>query len=148
MAQRDFDNFKADVDALVEQILFDTAEAVLAYINSSDIIPIDTHNLKDSTGVGVYRNGVLRQFTMSRKAEGARIINGIAFWGEDMIGQLLNAGMTRFGNGDYIVMMSTMPYAEDVDDSSKYKGFLTDFLTDEFIGILDEIIAKYGVKRS
>lgn len=148
MAQRDFDNFKADVDALAEQILFDTAEAVLAYINSSDIIPIDTHNLKDSTGVGVYRNGVLRQFTMSRRAERARIINDVPIWGEDMIEQLLNTGMTKYSNGDYIVMMSTMPYAEDVDDSSKYKGFFTDLLTDEFIGILDEIIAKYGVKRS
>ena len=146
MAQNDFDNFKSDIDSLVEKILFETADAMIAYIDSSDIIPIDTHNLKDSTGVGVYRNGVLRKFTMSRKAQEARIINGVAIWGEDMIDQLLDAGVSRYGIGDHIVLMSTMPYAEDVDEGYMNAGFFTDVLSTELELTLDAIVKQYATK--
>jgi len=147
MAQNNFDNFKNDIDLLVERILFNTADAMIAYIDSSDIIPIDTHNLKDSTGVGVYRNGVLRKFTMPRRAQEARIIGGVAMWGEDMIDQLLNAGVSRYSIGDHIVLMSTMPYAEDVNEGYYNAGFFTDVLSTELELTLDEIVKQYGSKR-
>jgi hypothetical protein len=147
MAQNNFDNFKSDVDHLVERILFDTADAMIAYIDSSDIIPVDTHNLKDSTGVGVYHNGVLKKFTMPRRAEEARIIGGVAIWGEDMIDQLLDAGISRYGIGDHLVLMSTMPYAEDVDEGYRNAGFFNDVLSTEFEVILDEVVKNYGSKK-
>ncbi len=146
MAQNDFDNFKSDIDLMVEDILYKTADAMIAYIDSSDIIPIDTHNLKDSTGVGVYRNGVLKKFTMPRRAEEAKIIDGIAMWGEDMIDQLLDAGVSRYGVGDNIVLMSTMPYAEEVDEGYFNAGFFTDVLSTELEVILDTIVKQYGAK--
>ena len=146
MAQNDFDNFKADVDSLVEKILFETADAMIAYIDSSDIIPIDTHNLKDSTGVGVYRNGALRKFTMPRRAQEAKIWRVVAMWGEDMIDQLLDAGMTRYGSGDHIVLMSTMPYAIEVDEGYFNAGFFTDVLSTELEVILNTIVKQYGMK--
>lgn len=145
MALNDFDNFKSDIDLMVEDILYKTADAMIAYIDSSDIIPIDTHNLKDSTGVGVYRNGVLKKFTMPRRAEEAKIIGGIAMWGEDMIDQLLDAGVSRYGIGDHIVLMSTMPYAEDVNEGYLNAGFFTDVLSTELEVILDTIVKQYGV---
>lgn len=147
MALNDFDNFKSDIDLMVEDILYKTADAMIAYIDSSDIIPIDTHNLKDSTGVGVYRNGVLKKFTMPRRAEEAKIIGGIAMWGEDMIDQLLDAGVSRYGIGDHIVLMSTMPYAEDVNEGYFNAGFFTDVLSTELEVILDTIVKQYGAKR-
>ena len=147
MARNDFDNFKSDVDLMVEDILYKTADAMIAYIDSSDIIPIDTHNLKDSTGVGVYRNGVLKKFTMPRRAEEAKIIGGIAMWGEDMIDQLLDAGVSRYGIGDHIVLMATMPYAEEVDEGYFNAGFFTDVLSTELEVILDTIVKQYGAKR-
>lgn len=145
MALSDFDNFKSDIDLMVEDILYKTADAMIAYIDSSDVIPIDTHNLKDSTGVGVYRNGVLKKFTMPRRAEEAKIIDGIAMWGEDMIDQLLDAGVSRYGIGDHIVLMSTMPYAEEVNEGYLNAGFFTDVLSTELEVILDTIVKQYGV---
>jgi len=145
MALNDFDNFKSDIDLMVEDILYKTADAMIAYIDSSDIIPIDTHNLKDSTGVGVYRNGVLKKFTMPRRAEEAKIIDGIAMWGEDMIDQLLDAGVSRYGIGDHIVLMSTMPYAEEVNEGYLNAGFFTDVLSTELEVILDTIVKQFGV---
>ena len=145
MAQSDFDNFKSDIDLMVEDILYKTADAMIAYIDSSDIIPIDTHNLKDSTGVGVYRNGVLKKFTMPRRAEEAKIIGGIAMWGEDMIDQLLDAGVSRYGIGNHIVLMTTMPYGTEVDEGYFNAGFFTDVLSTELEVILDTIVKQYGV---
>lgn len=145
MALNNFDNFKTDIDLIVEDILYKTADAMIAYIDSSDIIPIDTHNLKDSTGVGVYRNGVLKKFTMPRRAEEAKIIDGVAMWGEDMIDQLLDAGVSRYGIGDHIVLMSTMPYAEEVNEGYFNAGFFTDVLSTELNVILDTIVKQYGV---
>ena len=145
MALNNFDNFKTDIDLIVEDILYKTADAMIAYIDSSDIIPIDTHNLKDSTGVGVYRNGVLKKFTMPRRAEEAKIIGGIAMWGENMIDQLLDAGVSRYGIGDHIVLMSTMPYAEEVNEGYFNAGFFTDVLSTELNVILDTIVKQYGV---
>lgn len=147
MARNDFDNFKSDVDLMVEDILYKTADAMIAYIDSSDIIPIDTHNLKDSTGVGVYRNGVLKKFTMPKKAEEAKMWYGVAMWGEDMIDQLLDAGVSRYGIGDHIVLMSTMPYAIEVDEGYFNEGFFTDVLSTELEVILDTIVKQYGAKR-
>lgn len=147
MARNDFDNFKSDIDLMVEDILYKTADAMIAYIDSSDIIPIDTHNLKDSTGVGVYRNGVLKKFTMPKKAEEAKMWYGVAMWGEDMIDQLLDAGVSRYGIGDHIVLMSAMPYAIEVNEGYFNAGFFTDVLSTELEVILDTIVKQYGVKR-
>lgn len=144
MAQNNFDNFKSDIDRLVERLLDNIAMAMLSYIDSSDVIPIDTHNLKDSTGIGVYRNGVLKKLLMPRRAQEARIIGGIAVWGEDMIDQYLEAGVSRYNNGNYIVLMSAMPYAEEVDTSENRYGYFTDILTYKFEEIVDEITRLYG----
>lgn len=146
MATKSFSNFKADVDKLTEEILYETAEAVVSYIDSSDIIPIQTHNLKDSTGVGVYRNGVLKRFVMPRRAEVARIVDGVAVWGEDIIGLMLEAGINRYSQGDYIVIMSAMPYADAVDKSYRNSGFFTDILSTELEVQLHEIVKLYRAK--
>lgn len=146
MAQIYFREFHKDIDMLTENILVDTAEAMIRYIESSDVIPVDTHNLKDSAGVGVYRSGTLKKFVMPRKAEEPRIINWVAIWGEDMIDHVLNTGMSNYGNGDHIVLFVAMPYAEDVDSGFRNSGFFTDMLSTEFELILDEIVKLYGRK--
>lgn len=150
MAQRkynSFNNFALDVRVLAEQILFDTAEAMIKYIDSSDIVPVDTHNLKDSTGVGVYQDGSLRRFMMSRRAQVQKEVGGAKVWGTDMLIGLLEAGTSRYSIGDHIVLFAAMPYAEDVDAGYRNYGFFTDVLSTEFELILDEVVRKYGAKR-
>ena len=119
---RDFKHFEMDVNVLVEQMLFDVANSVISYIESSDVIPIKTHNLKDSTGVGVYQNSVLKQFYISPKAEVAN--KGI--WGSNIIQMALDAGRDRYSNGSYIVLFSAMPYAEEVDEFQFHQVQLKD----------------------
>ncbi len=139
---RDFKHFEMDVNVLVEEMLFDVANSVISYIESSDIIPIETHNLKDSTGVGVYQNSVLKQFYISPKAKVAN--KGI--WGSNIIQMALDAGRDRYSNGSYIVLFSAMPYAEEVDDGYINRGFFTDALTTQFILEFEDMLRKHSSK--
>ena len=142
-----FDDFTLDVRVFAEQILFDTAEAMVNYIDSSDIIPVDTHNLKDSTGVGVYQDGAIRRFIMSRRAEVQKNIGGANVWGTDVLIGLLEAGVSRYGIGDHIVLFSAMPYAIEVDEGYFNAGFFTDVLSTELEVILHEVVKRYGAKK-
>lgn len=139
---RDFKHFEMDVNVLVEEMLFDVANSVISYIESSDIIPIETHNLKDSTGLGVYQNSVLKQFYISPKAKVAN--KGI--WGSNIIQMALDAGRDRYSNGSYIVLFSAMPYAEEVDDGYINRGFFTDALTTQFILEFEDMLRKHSSK--
>lgn len=139
---RDFKHFEMDVNVLVEQMLFDIAESFISYIESTDVIPIETHNLKDSTGIGVYQNSVLKQFYISPKAKVAN--NGM--WGSNLIQMALDAGMDKYSKGNYIVLFSAMPYAEEVDDGYRNRGFFTDVLTEEFIREFEDMLKKHSIK--
>ena len=139
---RDFKHFELDVNVLVEEMLFDVANSVISYIESSDIIPVKTHNLKDSTGLGVYQNSVLKQFYISPKAKVAN--KGI--WGSNIIQMALDAGRDRYNDGNYIVLFSAMPYAEEVDDGYFNRGFFTDALTTQFILEFEEMLRKHSSK--
>lgn len=139
---RDFKHFEMDVNVLVEQMLFDVAESFISYIESTDVIPIETHNLKDSTGIGVYQNSVLKQFYISPKAKVAN--NGM--WGSNLIQMALDAGVDKYDKGNYIVLFSAMPYAEEVDDGYRNRGFFTDVLTEEFIREFEDMLKKHSIK--
>lgn len=139
---RDFKHFEMDVNVLVEQMLFDVAESFISYIESTDVIPIETHNLKDSTGIGVYQNSVLKQFYISPKAKAAN--NGM--WGSNLIQMALDAGVDKYSKGNYIVLFSAMPYAEEVDDGYRNRGFFTDVLTEEFIREFEDMLKKHSIK--
>lgn len=139
--------FDLDVAVLAENILYDTAEAMIRYMESSDIIPVDTHNLKDSTGIGVYIEGTLKMFRLNSRATVPKNIEGVNLWGRDLIVHALYQGQTEYSQGYKIVLFSTMPYAS-YQDEGRNKGFFSDLLVDQFIGLLDEIMKRYATERN
>lgn len=140
---------KRDIAVLAENILYDTADAMLRYMESGDVIPVDTHNLKDSTGIGVYIDGTLKRFLINPKAiEPRDLQDGRTIWGRDIIIDALYLGETKYSQGYKLVLFSSMPYAIDQDDEGKNKGYFSDILVSELHGLLDEIVKRYAAERN
>ena len=92
-------------------------------------IPVDTHNLAEGTGIGIYSNGVLRSFRYPSTATVPRRKS----WGKNQLSRALSAGSTRFADGLWIVAFSTQPYARYVrrKGSTEERGA---FFTEDFVG--------------
>ncbi len=143
----------------MEMVMINVAESMIAYMESSDVIPIDTHNLKDGIGLAVYQNGVLTRFYLNPKAKVPRTNIGLPpvpdgdVWGKDMVRHsmdyiqaALDDGLTKYSKGYTLVLYSTMPYDEIVDSKGNHAGFFTRELTSEFDSIVNEVMRKYGNK--
>lgn len=106
------------------------ARALSAYIESGAAIPVDTHNLKDSTGIALYSTGgVLRTYIPTKKATvpkrttGLRGVTSEPKWGTVELKNVIEQGSTRYNNGYYLVIFSAMPYAGIVNAAtSPYFG--------------------------
>ena len=83
-------------------------------------IPVDTRNLMEGTGIGIYYNGVLRSFRQDDIATVPKTIRGQEVWGRKTLAQALSIGASKYSSGLWIVLFSTMPYA-------KYVNWRTDF---------------------
>lgn len=108
----------------VESVLSKVAEDVVIYIESGAAIPVQTGNLQDSTGVGIYRNGSLRKYIPVKIAQEQRD----GKWGSDELLKALSMASTDFVSGVWICLFSTMPYAMKIDE--KYNYFDDDVVAD------------------
>jgi hypothetical protein len=95
-----------------------------------DEIPVDTWNLMEGTGIGIYANGVLTAFRYDEMATEPRD----GFWGKNLLTKAFAAGASRFSSGLWIVAFSTMPYAADVDREGG------EFFSDAFVGELKDLV--------
>lgn len=101
-----------------------------------DNIPVDTFNLLEGTGIGIYTNGVLTEFRYDEMATQPRD----GEWGRNTLTKALTAGASRFSTGIWIVAFSTMPYAQKVDD----KG---GFFSQDFVESLEDLVlAEFKLK--
>lgn len=108
-------NFFAQVEKLKS-----IADEVLLIVEDS--IPYDTGNLMDSTGVGVYVNGVLSAFRYSQQATVPQTYHGKEVWGKETLDKALAFGASTYIDGVWIVIFSTVPYAGYQD---KLSGFFS-----------------------
>lgn len=108
-------NFFAQVEKLKS-----IADEVLSIVEDS--IPYDTGNLMDSTGVGVYVNGVLSAFRYSQQATVPQTYHGKEVWGKETLDKALAFGASTYIDGVWIVIFSTVPYAGYQD---KLSGFFS-----------------------
>lgn len=108
-------NFFAKVEKLKS-----IADDVLSIVEDS--IPYDTGNLMDSTGVGVYVNGVLSAFRYSQQATVPQTYHGKKVWGKETLDKALAFGASTYIDGVWIVIFSTVPYAGYQD---KLSGFFS-----------------------
>lgn len=117
------ETYARQIENRIEAVLIRVAEEIVSDISSGGAgIPVDTSNLKDSTGVGVYKNGSLIKFMPPKQAIQMRDKK----WGSDELSEALELASTKFSTGVWICLMTTMPYAEKVD---LYSGYFSDRLS-------------------
>jgi len=112
-----------DVFAIMEGI----AKDIFDQINNSGVIPVDTGNLKDSTGIAIYNGSRLVKLIPNPIATKPRVNIGLrgfergAFWGKDLLPKAIANAQGKFKDGGYyLVIFSSMPYAGIVDASQDY----------------------------
>lgn len=133
---------KMNLVAVMESI----ADEVLVYIATTKDIPVDTGNLKDSTGVGIYFGDTLLKYVPNPIAKKPRRNLGMVgyekgdVWGADVIQDALDAGRKRYALGYHLVLFSAMPYAKYVERQKPYFGTLKNSLDE----VINGITAKYG----
>lgn len=111
------------------------ADDIVRFIENTETVPVDTGNLRDSTGVGVYIGGALLYFKPVQIADEPRVVGptigeaGKEYWGTDELTKAIELAATEYSNGYYLVIFSTMPYAFKVEETSSYfYGNMTQFL--------------------
>lgn len=109
------------IEERITKVLTMVAQEIVLYIEGARQIPVYTGNLQDSTGVGVYRNGVLRSYMPTQTATVAQEYAYRPIWGTEELAKALNVGATEFSKGIWIVLFSAVPYAWFIDD--KYNFF-------------------------
>lgn len=114
-----------DVFAIMEGIANDIFEQV----NNSSIIPVDTGNLKESTGIAIYQGSRLIRLVPNPKsiAHVPRVNIGLPgfergeFWGHDLLKKAIDHAKGKFSDGSYyLVIFSSMPYAGIVNGKQDY----------------------------
>jgi len=112
-----------DVFAIMEGI----AKDIFDQINNSGVIPVDTGNLKDSTGIAIYNGSRLVKLIPNPIATKPRVNIGLRgfekgeFWGYKLLEKAIDHGVENYKDGGYyLVIFSSMPYAGIVDASQDY----------------------------
>lgn len=120
------------------EVLSKVADDVIIFIEGGGTIPVYTGNLQDSTGIGIYIDGVLSKFKPISIATGAqRSDEGKTVIGSTELDRALELGATRFNTGVWIVLFSSVPYAFKVEERTDFfsqsvaQDLLTQFLKAE-----------------
>ena len=123
-------------------VLYTVAQDVMEYIDSQKVIPIYTGNLKDATGIGVYRNGVLKKYVPSRiaivpQSSGFHHRNEYDIWGHQYLSDALEAASKEeYGKGIWIVLFSAVPYAFYIEDRDAFFSDIKDVMLNAIISEL------------
>ena len=85
--------------------------------------PVDTANLHDATGVGVYADGAIQHFIPTARATKAQSDGGVkGIFGSPLLQAAISNGATQFSKGIWIVLFSTVPYAYKINKKKKKIG--------------------------
>lgn len=123
-------------------VLDTVAQDVMDYIDSQKVIPIYTGNLKDATGIGVYRNGVLKRYVPSQiatrpQSSGFHHRNVYDIWGHQYLSDALEAASKEeYGKGIWIVLFSAVPYAFYIEDRDAFFSDIKDVMLNAIISEL------------
>lgn len=114
----------------LEAMLRSVAERLVAYIDGGFTpphgnvqFPVDTGNLHDATGVGVYIDGRLSSYIPTAIAVRQQTNRGeIGIDGSINLKLALQAAVTRFAKGIWIVLFSTVSYAYKINAQGSSRG--------------------------
>lgn len=118
------------VKVRLETMLRGVAEKLVAYIDGGFTLPsgnmqfpVDTGNLHDATGVGVYIDGRLSSYLPTAIAVRQQTNQGeIGIDGSIALRNAVQAAATRFAKGIWIVLFSTVPYAYKINTQGSSRG--------------------------
>lgn len=126
-------------------VFHELAEGVKAYIESLAGIPVFTGNLADSTGLGVYFNGVLKEFMPTQRANMPQTYKGELVWGNLLLEMALADAAYKYNKGIWVVLFSTVPYAVRVDKNGTTRfedGYFTHDLVPDMLNQFKLAFAK------
>ena len=114
----------------LETMLRGVAEKLVAYIDGGFIppygnmqFPVDTGNLHDATGVGVYIDGRLSSYLPTAIAVEQQTNQGeIGIDGSIALRNAVQAAATQFSKGIWIVLFSTVSYAYKINTQGSKRG--------------------------
>lgn len=114
----------------LEAMLRSVAERLVAYIDGGFIppygnmqFPVDTGNLHDATGVGVYIDGRLSSYIPTAIAVEQQTNKGeIGIDGSINLNLALQAATAQFAKGIWIVLFSTVSYAYKINTQGSSRG--------------------------
>lgn len=119
--------FNGGIDAFVKrwnarvfEILSKVADDVIIFIEGGGTIPVYTGNLQDSTGIGIYIDGVLSKFKPNSIATVAQTHNGKTVYGSTDLDRALELATSEFSTGIWIVLFSSVPYAMKVEERTDF----------------------------
>lgn len=119
-----------DIKAKLEVMLRGVAEKLVAYSDGgftppdgTTQFPVDTGNLHDATGVGVYIDGRLSSYIPTAIAVEQQTNCGeVGIDGSINLRLALQHATSRFSKGIWIVLFSTVPYAYKINSQGSPRG--------------------------
>jgi hypothetical protein len=140
---KEFMATKVNVDVL--SILRRVADRIILYLEN-EVIPVETGNLQDSTGVGIYHGDVLKRYIPRKTAVVSRsniYPDGLTarsnVWGTDELQNAINLGAMKYSNDYHLVIYSAMPYAGLVEVRTGYFKAITDEIRPLFANVLMQV---------
>ena len=127
----------------VAQQLVGIIDGSFAMPKGTTQFPVDTANMHDATGVGVYAGGITQYFVPTKRATKTQSDGGVkGIDGATLLQSAIsNAGAT-FSKGIWIVLFSTVPYAYKITTSGSKMGRGAGFFEALQQSLLNNVIAN------
>lgn len=131
-------------------MLTQVAQQMVGMIDGSFVMPdgttqfpVDTANLRDATGVGVYCDSRCQSFIPTKQAVKTQSHNGTkGIDGNALLHAAIQAGTTQFANGIWIVLFSTVPYAYKITTQGSKIGRGVGFFEALKQSLLNDVITN------
>lgn len=127
----------------VAQKLVGIIDGNFAMPDGTTQFPVDTANLHDATGVGVYVDGRLDAFIPTQRATRAQSNGGTkGIYGSEWLQAALTSASSEFASGIWIVLFSTVPYAAKINASGSKIGRGVGFFETLGNNLLTEVVTN------
>lgn len=125
----------------VAQMLVGVIDGSFVMPDGTTQFPVDTANLHDATGVGVYVDGTIQHFIPTAMATTAQSHGGVkGIFGSPLLQAAISNGATQFSKGIWIVLFSSVPYAYKINTQGSKIGRGVNFFETLKQTLLNDVI--------
>lgn len=117
--------------AICEEIAKESAQMLVDFVDGSFVMPdgttqfpVDTANLHDAIGAGVYSDGRLAYFVPTARATKPQNHNGVkGLYGSELLKTAISAASTEYADKNvWLVVFAAVPYAFKINTSGSPIG--------------------------